>query len=143
MGKVQHPPYETFEHGADIGVRGRGGTMAEAFENGAAAMFSLMVADLDSVVRKTETEISCESFDTEGLFTAWLNALLAEADLQRMLFRNFQVTIEGQRLRALVKGEPFDPSRHERGVEVKGATFTELAVREENGEWIAQCVVDV
>ncbi|TNF91131.1 MAG: archease, partial [Gammaproteobacteria bacterium] len=29
-------------------------------------------------------------------------------------------------------------------VEIKGATFTELKVyRAENGEWVAQCVIDV
>ena len=33
---------------------------------------------------------------------------------------------------------------HRPAVEVKGATFTELAVRQQtDGSWIAQCVVDV
>ena len=35
-------------------------------------------------------------------------------------------------------------TRHAPAVEVKGATFTELKVhRNEDGAWIAQCVVDV
>ncbi len=36
-------PYEQFEHKADVGVRGYGKTIEEAFENGAKAMFSIMV----------------------------------------------------------------------------------------------------
>ena len=35
-------------------------------------------------------------------------------------------------------------ARHHPAVEVKGATYTELSVkRDEEGRWIAQCVVDV
>jgi SHS2 domain-containing protein len=37
-----------------------------------------------------------------------------------------------------------DVARHQPAVEVKGATFTELKVRRtDQGEWLAQCVVDV
>jgi SHS2 domain-containing protein len=145
MGKEMKKGYETFEHGADIGVRGRGRTIEEAFENGARAMFSIMVEDLDSIKSTKEVAISCESFDQECLFTAWLNALLAEAAMENMIFGAFKIkrlkhfTIEGVGM-----GEPFDPVRHQRGIEVKGATFTELKVaRYDDGTWVAQCVVDV
>jgi len=41
-------------------------------------------------------------------------------------------------------GEPIDVERHRPTVEIKGATFTELAVRRNSdGFWLAQCVVDV
>jgi SHS2 domain-containing protein len=43
-----------------------------------------------------------------------------------------------------VHGEPVDVARHTPAVEVKGATLTELAVRQEaDGTWVAQCVLDV
>ncbi len=35
--------YETFDHEADIGIRGFGATIAEAFENAAVALYSVMV----------------------------------------------------------------------------------------------------
>jgi hypothetical protein len=38
--------WEHFEHGADVGVRGRGDTPARAFEEAARALFSLLCADL-------------------------------------------------------------------------------------------------
>jgi SHS2 domain-containing protein len=95
-------------------------------------------------VRPVETvTLSCTSFDPECLFTAWLNTLLAEADLRRMFFSRFSVEIEGLRLTGAARGERIDPTRHVPGIEVKGATFTELAVREEDSGWTAQCVVDV
>jgi SHS2 domain-containing protein len=52
--------------------------------------------------------------------------------------------VEGRSLRGSAWGERAHPQKHPPGVEVKGATFTELAVRrEEDGTWIAQCIVDV
>jgi len=135
--------FETFEHGADIGIRGKGKTLSEAFENGAKSMYSLVVVNLDTVIPKKPVKISCESFDLECLFVAWLNSLLAESDIQRLIFSDFKVKIQDLRLTGTAMGEPFDFSRHQRGVEVKGATFTELAVRQDGDWWIAQCVVDV
>lgn len=135
--------FETFEHGADIGIRGKGRTLSEAFENGAKSMYSLVVEDLHTVIPEKSVTISCESLDQEGLFVAWLNSLLAESDIQRLIFSDFKVKIQDHRLTGTAKGETFDFSRHQRGVEVKGATFTELAVRQEGDWWIAQCVVDV
>jgi SHS2 domain-containing protein len=61
-----------------------------------------------------------------------------------MLFGSFSVTIEGSALRAMAEGEPVDRSRHDPIVEPKGATFSELRIqRDDAGDWIAQCVVDV
>ncbi len=64
-------------------------------------------------------------------------------DTRNMLFSRFEVAIDDASLTASAFGEPVDAARHEPAVYVKGATFTELAVREERGEWVAQCVVDV
>jgi len=54
------------------------------------------------------------------------------------------VAIQGGHLVARVWGEPVDVARHQPAVEIKGATMTELRVEEDSdGNWIAQCVVDV
>ncbi|MFX0152775.1 MAG: archease, partial [Candidatus Hodarchaeota archaeon] len=39
--------YEYFEHQADIGIRGKGKTLSEAFEQAALAMFEIMVETED------------------------------------------------------------------------------------------------
>ncbi|HEY7218399.1 MAG TPA: archease [Candidatus Binatia bacterium] len=47
-------------------------------------------------------------------------------------------------MRGKAWGETMDPNKHELAIEVKGATCTEVAVKQDtNGNWIAQCVVDV
>jgi SHS2 domain-containing protein len=132
----------TFDHGADIGVLGEGRTLEEAFAGAARAMFSVMV-DLADVEPREAVEVSCEASEPELLLVRWLNALLAEADVRGLLFCEFQVRIREGRLEATARGEPFDAKRHSPGVEVKGATLTELKVAREGGRWRAQTVVDV
>ena len=77
------------------------------------------------------------------LLVDWLNALIYEMATRRLLFARFDMHIDGQHLRATAWGEPVAGERHQPAVEVKGATYTALRVAEDNGLWIAQCVVDV
>jgi SHS2 domain-containing protein len=88
--------------------------------------------------------LECSAPDLELLLVDWLNALVYEMATRRMLFRRFRVRLDGTRLRASACGEPIQPVRHQPAAEVKGATYTQLAVCEDRpGEWRAQCVVDV
>ena len=138
MGEWQH-----FAHGADIGVRGCGATLAEAFEEAARAM-TAVVTDPAGVRPERSVIVECRAPDAELLLYEWLNALVFHMATQRMLFAEFAVTIAGDALRGAARGEPVDVPRHAPAVEVKGATFTELAVRREaDGRWCAQCVIDV
>ena len=89
-------------------------------------------------------DVRCAAPDDEILLVDWLNALIYEMATRRMLFGRFAVTIDGSTLQAQAWGEPIDRIRHQPAVEVKGATFTALAVGEDRGRrWVAQCVVDV
>ena len=134
--------YETFEHRADIGVRGYGKSLEEAFENGAKAMFSVMV-DIEGV-RPVETEeIICEAPDIEILFVEWLNNLISIAHLSGKLFSGFKVEITDNSLKGLAIGERIDKNRHHIMTEVKGATYSNLKVDKEGDMFIAQCIVDV
>ena len=135
--------WEHFEHQADIGVRGCGRTLAEAFEQAAMALTAI-ITDLERIRQRRTIEIICEEPDPELLFVDWLNALIYQMATSHMLFCRFEVEIEDRcRLSARVHGEPIDVRRHQPAVEIKGATYTELRVREQEGEWSAQCVVDV
>ncbi len=132
-----------FRHEADIGVRGSGATLAEAFEQAALAL-TAAVADPSTIRQRQRIEIHCENADPEYLLVDWLNALVYEMATRRMLFSRYKVTIEQGGLRASAWGEPVDVGRHQPAVEVKGATLTELHVaRDAAGQWQAQCVVDV
>ncbi|MFI5058289.1 MAG: archease [Candidatus Acidiferrales bacterium] len=135
--------WEHFSHGSDIGVRGFGASVEEAFEQAAVAL-TAVVADV-SRIRESETvEVRCDAPDLELLFVSWLNAVIYEMAVRTMLFRTFRVVTSGCSLTGTLVGERVDPERHRVGVEPKGATVTALRVhREQDGQWVAQCVVDV
>jgi tRNA nucleotidyltransferase (CCA-adding enzyme) len=89
-------------------------------------------------------KVACEAPSDELLFADWLNAIVYEMAIRKMLFGRFQVHIDGNRLQGNLWGQAVDVAKHQPAVEVKGATYTELQVkRREDGAWIAQCVVDV
>jgi SHS2 domain-containing protein len=137
------PGWEHFHHVADIGVRGYGYGMAQAFEQAALAL-TAVITDLDRVRETTKISLACSAPDSELLLVDWLNALVYEMGTRRLLFKRFEVQIRDHELHAQAWGEPIDRDRHAPAVEVKGATYTELRVaREPDGRWIAQCVIDV
>lgn len=134
--------YEHFAHGADIGVRGMGGSCAEAFEQAALALTAI-VTDPARVRALEKIDMACEAPDVELLLPDWLNALIYEMAVRHMLFGRYEIAIAGNRLQGAAWGEVVDAARHHPAVEPKGATYTGLSVRNENGIWIAECVVDV
>jgi SHS2 domain-containing protein len=134
--------WEHFPHQADIGIRGIGATLAEAFEQAAIAM-TAVITDPNDVLPQDSLEIDCEAPDHELLLTDWLNAIILKMASRHMLFCSFDVTIINNHLHARIHGERIDRVRHLPAVEVKGATYTQLQVTEEPGQYMAQCVVDV
>jgi SHS2 domain-containing protein len=140
---VGNARWEHFEHRADMGVAGYGASPAEAFEQAALAM-SAIVCDPAAIAPAQKVRIVCEGGELELLFVDWLNALIYEMATRRMLFSRFQVRLVGERLEADAWGEPVEPARHQPAVEIKGATYTGLAVEQQpDGSWVACCVVDV
>jgi len=137
------PEWQTFDHIADIGIRGIGQSVEEAFENGARALFSLIVEDISAIAIKEKREINCSSYDLTGLFVAWINTLIAISDIEGLVFGDFRVCINDASLFGNAFGETWSLEKHGRGIEVKGATFSEAVVKKEDGLWIAQCIVDV
>jgi SHS2 domain-containing protein len=147
--------WQTFPHEADIGVRGTGTTIDEAF-TGAALALTAVVCDPATVATQQSLEIDCTAPDVELLLIDWLNALIYEMATRKLLFSRFEVEItssiapedeahtEVHSLHATAWGEPVDVLRHRPAAEIKGATFCELDVGQDAcGHWHAQCVVDV
>ncbi len=137
------PGWEHLEHGADIGVRGHGASLAEAFTQAALSLSSI-VTDLDKIDVIESVEVECEAPDFDLLLVDWLNEIVYQMATRNMLFGRYEVQINDHRLLARLYGETADPGKHQPAVEIKGATLTELKVYQTDaGDWVAQCVVDV
>lgn len=142
-GSPAVPGWEHFEHIADVGVRGYGHTLGQAFEMAALAMLSV-ITDTSTVRARETVRITCEAPNSEFLLADWLNAIVFEMATRKLLVSRFEVTIEDNHLEGVATGEPIDVTRHQPAAEVKGATLSELRVsRSTDNYWLAQCIVDV
>jgi SHS2 domain-containing protein len=133
--------WEHFPHDADVGVRGFGATLEDAFVQAALAL-TAVVTDAE-VHSRTEVEVRCEAPNEELLFVEWLNAIIYEMAVRGCLFGAFAVEISDTHLKGTLWGEPVDIGRHAPACEPKGATYTALRVARDEGVWSAGCVVDV
>jgi tRNA nucleotidyltransferase (CCA-adding enzyme) len=135
--------WEHFAHGADIGVRGVAPSLAGAFEQAALAL-TAVVTEPAGLNHDELVEVACEAPDLELLLVDWLNALIYEMVTRRLVFRRFEVRLDGGQLRAMAWGQSIESPGIELAVEPKGATYTALHVGQRpDGHWVAQCVVDV
>ena len=139
-------PFEYLDHTADIGVRGIGKTVEEAFCEAARAIFNLMV-DLEEIVPEKAIHVTVEARQLDLLLVEWLSTLLVKKDLEGLLLSRFQVELRemenGFSLQGVGWGEPLDLKRHQPKTEVKGVTYAGLRVQREDERWLAQCVVDI
>jgi SHS2 domain-containing protein len=135
--------WEHFSHEADMGIRGIASTLEEAFAQAAVALTAVVTEPAAVKPRETIT-LTAANEDPELLLVDFLNAVILEMALRHMLFSRFRITLDDGRLTATAQGEGVDVARHQPAVEIKGATYTGLAVkRRDDGSWLAQCVVDV
>src|SRR4030042_6641599 len=122
------PRFDIIEQTADIGIIAYGAELKEAFANAAYAMFSL-IADLESVREEVRRQIEADAEDRESLLISWLNEFLYILDVERLIFRRFEIIeLSENSLGAEAYGEPLDESRHGLKSGVKAATYHMLTI---------------
>ena len=137
------PPFEFFDHTADVGMIARGATLEEAFANTAKGMFALMV-DLERVAEREERRVEVTADDAEGLLVNWLAELLYISEVDGLVFRHFDIEEAGEtRLAARAFGEALDLERHNPQLMIKAVTRHMLEVTPEDAGWRVRVVLDI
>ncbi|MEM3737683.1 MAG: archease [Candidatus Bathyarchaeia archaeon] len=139
--------FRYLEHTSDLLVEACGGSLGEAFENAALAMFEA-ITDTSLVAKKSSVRVEVEGADKEALLYNWLEALLVKLDAEGMLFSDFKVEevveVEGRlRLRAVAWGEAYDAGRHPSKVAVKGVTYHDMEIFERGGRVCVRVLFDI
>jgi tRNA nucleotidyltransferase (CCA-adding enzyme) len=134
--------WEHFAHQADIGIKASADSLSRAFEEAALALTAI-ITEPAKVDAKEPVQIECSGESEELLFVNWLNAIIYEMDVRKMLFSRFKVTVENLKLSATMWGEKINQNKHSPAVEPKAVTYNQLSVKNENGKWIVQSVIDV
>jgi SHS2 domain-containing protein len=124
-----------------MGLVAYGKSLAEAFANAAYGLFSLIV-EPNKVKEKESRKVTVQAQDTESLLFNWINELIYIFEVERLLFKSFDITeFTGRSLEATCWGEKYDPSRHQLKTGVKSATYHMLKVDGEKNR--VQVIFDV
>ncbi len=140
------PGFDFLDHTADVLIEARGRTLEEALEEAGAAVYEVMT-DTSRVMPATRREVIVDGIDLYNLIYRWIESLLVLTDSEGLVFGIFrvcEVSEDGSRMRAVVWGERFDPSRHEHRTIVKAMTYSQMEVqRDHEGCWRLRFVVDI
>jgi SHS2 domain-containing protein len=132
--------FEEIEHTADWALRIRGRDLRELLLNAARGMGYLLVSDPAKVVLGVEEHFEIEAYDSEGLLVNWLSELAYWAEMEGVVFSNFnfrqvtpfslQVDVQGGRVPGLEK-------------HIKAVTYHDLKIVETGSGLEATVVFDV
>ena len=137
-------PYETLEHTADYGFIVHSDTLEGLFVESARAMFQEMVENFEDIEERECIQVELEEETLDDLFVSWLNELLFHFEAHRMLFREFDVKIDGEwKLKGRACGEPMDHNKHEMVIGIKSATYHQLKIWQDEKGWHARFICDV
>jgi len=118
---------------ADAGISAWGDTPEEAFAQAAEGLASLL-SDRSRLRPAGSRSLSVAAPTREGALVAFLNEIVFAAENGGFLPLRVESLVldrekDGWSVRAVLAGEPFDPSRHRLLSEVKAATWHGLEVR--------------
>lgn len=130
-------------HTADLGIEIEAADLSGLFSEAAEALYGL-VADSDDINPKEKIAVSAMGQGWEELFHAWLCELLAQFNLKGFVGKHCEmVSLMPERVEGLIRGECLDLERHRFYTEIKGVTYHQFKVWQEDGMWRARVIFDV
>jgi SHS2 domain-containing protein len=139
--------YRFLEHVTDALVEAWGETLEEAFSEAGLAMFEIML-DTRSVHPTTGEEIQIVGHDEKELLYNYLEELLLLFEVRQLALGSFTVSsiapTQGEiRLKGKADGEPYDRTRHNGKVEVKGITYHLMEIEKRPGKATVRFLLDL
>lgn len=141
---------EYLDHMTDAYLRIRGQTMKEAFEYSAMGLVNIMY-DIENIDKNQRIPILAEGEELEHLLFDWLDKILLMMLIDKVIFSKFDIEITFDRsstkyvLTGYGEGEFVDLNKHELKVEIKGITYHEMKILddENTNETIIEYIVDL
>ncbi len=137
-------PFEDLGHTADIGIRVRGRSAAEALARLALALGTLLAGGAP-VEPLAEERIAVPG--GPGLAdsaVAFLRELLYRFATGRAIPAGVEVLrVDESGAEALVRSGRYDPEQHGEGEDVKAVTWHRARLEEDGAEWVGEIVFDV
>jgi len=134
---MNKPSYRTIQRSSDLAVRVSGKTQAEVLIHSAFALFDLMT-DLNKVEVQESLPLEVEGVDDE-LMANWMRELLYLFQGSGYILKEFEIReTKGLTVRAEVRGEKFDPDRHEIQREIRSVVAHQCRMGKTGDQWTGQ-----
>jgi SHS2 domain-containing protein len=139
--------FEIIDISGDVGIRADGPTFGHALVSAGIGLYSL-ITDLEGVEERLTKDVEVEAETREELTIRYLNELVFLFDTYGLIGREIDVLrFPGNQGSVAgvfrVRGEEFDPARHERGLLVKAATYHNLTCALVEGRWLIEVMFDI
>lgn len=140
--------FRYLDHTADVQVECWGSSREEAFSQCALSLMTVITPDLTKITPVTEKEVWLKAEDKEALLFDFLSELLYIFDVEELVFNDIWVvyinqTQLGFEMKAIMKGEKFDKTKHETGTEVKAITYSFMELDESLEKTEIKIVFDI
>ena len=131
----------------DAFIEAWGPTMERAFTQAGIALFETMLYT-DKITPQSREDITVEGHDDKELLYNWLEALLLKFEIDGKALGKFNVQAmnsvnDNLNLIGAASGEPYDPEKHGRKVEVKGVTYHQMAIQKEKNRVLLRFLLDL
>jgi SHS2 domain-containing protein len=135
--------FREIEHTADLAIEVTADNLSGLFSTSGEALFAL-IADPKTIEQRSEISVTANGKGPEELLHAWLRELLAQFNLKNFVGAECAIdSITDERVAGTLKGETLDLNRHRFYTEIKGVTYHDFKVWQDNGEWHARIIFDV
>jgi len=133
--------FTELSHTADVRIRVEAVSPEHLFSDA----FLALMQTVFGTDRKggTRRQVQVESADRESLLLDFLSEVLFICEVDGLVFSRAEITLSGNSISALLEGEPFDRSRHSSGTEVKGISYSGLAIVQDADGYRADILFDV
>jgi SHS2 domain-containing protein len=139
--------HRLLEHTTDAYIEAWGPTLERAFAQAAEGFYETML-NLEKMDRIVEDDVKADGHDKKELLYNWLERLLLEFDIKEMVYASYDISIASDgptlfKLRAKVRGEKYDRSKHGAKTEVKGVTYHLMTIEERAKETTVRFILDL
>ncbi|VVB82468.1 Protein archease [uncultured archaeon] len=133
--------FKFLEHTADVKFQAFGKSIEEVFENSSLALKETICGKLEVEGEKEKT-IKIRGDDLESLLYTFLEEIIYLLDAEDFILKEIKsIEINDLKLKAILVGD--NASNYGLNSKVKAVTYNEMFIKEENGKWISQVVLDV
>ncbi len=137
------PGYTILDHPADLGIEARGKTLAEAFQQAALGLVSVIL-DPSSVEPGQTVQVTTTASDRYQLLVRWLSEILYLYDGKGFAASDFDVqSLTEQSMAAMVRGETFSEEKHVTRLDVKAVTYHQIHIEENEQGAIVRVYLDI